>query len=49
MNVNHYDGGERGYAEHVPGWTSSITNGGDEEKKLCEIKNFITNIGYKFK
>jgi hypothetical protein len=26
--------GERGHAGHVPGWTSSITDGGDEEKKL---------------
>ena len=39
--------GERGHTGHVPGWTSSITDGGDEEKKitkLCKIKNFITNI-----
>jgi hypothetical protein len=44
--------GERGHAGHVPSWTSSITDGGDEEKinkKLCEMKNFITNTGYKFK
>ena len=25
--------GERGHARHVPGWTSQITEGGDEEKK----------------
>jgi hypothetical protein len=24
--------GERGHAWHLPGWTSSITDGGDEEK-----------------
>ena len=42
--------GERGHAGHVPDGTSSITEEGDEIKqiKMCEMKNFITNIGYKF-
>ena len=33
---------ERGHAGHVPGWTSSITDGGDEEKnkKLCDNEEF---------
>ena len=46
-----YEGvrGERGHTGHVPDWTSSITDGGDEEKTLCKMKNFIRNIGYKFK
>jgi hypothetical protein len=29
--------GERFYAGHVPGGTSSITNGGEEEKKIKKI------------
>ena len=26
--------GERGHGGHAPGWTSSITDSGDEEKKF---------------
>jgi hypothetical protein len=30
---------------YTPDNTISITDGKDEEKKMCEMKNFITNIG----
>jgi hypothetical protein len=41
--------GEWLHAGHVPGGTSSITNGGEEGKKFFEMKNFITTTGYKCK
>jgi hypothetical protein len=51
LNIKNifYSRGEWGHVGHVPGATSSITDGGDEEKKYCEMNNFITTTGYKFK